>query len=370
MKTIQDIPDIEGKRIFVRVDLNVPVQNGVVVDDFRIRAALPTIQLLLDKGAHIVLASHFEGEGGSLKPVYEYLKKTYNDLVFVEHYFPETSSDFMQHRIVLLENLRKYEGEKANDPVFAEHLSSLADIYVNESFASSHRPHASFVGIPKYIPSFAGITFMNEVENLSKAFNPEHPFLFILGGAKFETKIPLVKKFSNLADTMFVGGAIANDFFRAKGIRTGKSLLSKGDFNLHEFLSPKLLLPNSVVVEGNEGSVTKDVTKVDEDEKIVDVGLTSIEDLKLVIEQAKTIVWNGPLGNYEAGYKEGTLLLARLVAQSSAHSIVGGGDTVASIADLHLEKDFTFLSSAGGAMLDFLANGTLPGIEALQSSHL
>ena len=150
--------------------------------------------------------------------------------------------------------------------------------------------------------------------------------------------------------------------------RQGQSLLSKGDFNLQEFLGPKLLLPDSCVVESNKGSATKDVTEVEADEKIVDVGVTSIENLKFVIEQSKTIVWNGPLGNYEAGYTEGTIALAKLIAQSNAHSIVGGGDTVASIAELHLEKDFTFLSSAGGAMLDFLAKGTLPAIEALKKS--
>lgn len=369
MKTINDIGDVQGKTIFVRVDLNVPVQNGIVTDDFRIQAAMPTITLLLNSGAHLVLASHFESEGGSLKPVYEYLKKTFNDLVFVERYFPVAPDDIRSHRIVLLENLRQYEGEKMNDPVFGEHLAHMADIYVNESFASSHRAHASFIQIPKYISSYAGLTFMKEVENLSKAFNPEHPFLFILGGAKFETKIPLVKKFSTIADTMFIGGAIANDFFQAKGIRTGQSRLSKGDYNLQEFLGPRLILPDSVIVECDESFSTKTVTQVEENEKIVDVGLASIEALAPVIESAKTIVWNGPLGNYETGYIEGTEALAKLIAQSNAHSIVGGGDTVASIAELNLSDSFTFLSSAGGAMLDFLADGTLPGIEALNSSY-
>jgi phosphoglycerate kinase len=366
MKHIRDIENISGKRVFLRLDLNVPVTDGIVSDDFRIKNSFETIDFLLEKGAHLVIGSHFEGEGGSLKPVYEYLQKRYTDLVFVYDFFPGTPDDLSLKNLVLLENLRKYEGEKANAPEFAKHLASFADIYVNEAFPSSHRAHASIVGIPQYIPGYCGFKFEEEVTNLSRAFNPEHPFLFILGGAKFETKIPLVKKFFEIADSMFIGGAIANDFFRTEGIQTGESLLSKGDFNLSSFLTPKLVLPHDVVVQNGADSYVKKVSEVSMNEKIVDVGPDSVLTLKEKIQSAKIILWNGPLGNYEMGFKKGTLDLATMIADSSALSIVGGGDTVASIAELGLEDKFSFLSTAGGAMLDFLANGTLPGIEALK----
>jgi len=367
MKYIRDIVDVQTKRVFLRLDLNVPVTNGAVSDDFRIKKSFETIDFLRKAGASIVMGSHFEGEGGSLLPVYEYLKARYGDVSFVSDFFPQTP-DFSSGKMFLLENLRKYEGEKANSPLFAKHLASFTDVYVNEAFPSAHRAHASIVGIPEYIPGFAGFKFEEEIKNLSRAFNPEHPFLFILGGAKFETKIPLVKKFFEMVDTMFIGGAIANDFFRTQGIQTGESLLSKSDFNLSSFLTPKLILPHDVVVQRGEQSYTKKVLEVSSDEKIVDVGPGSIEELRTKIKEAKIILWNGPLGNYEMGFKNGTLELAKMIAESRALSIVGGGDTVASIAELGLEDKFSFLSTAGGAMLDFLANGTLPGIEALNTS--
>lgn len=366
MKNIRDIQDISHKRVFLRLDLNVPVTDGIVSDDFRIKKSFETIDFLRDAGAHIIVGSHFEGEGGSLRPVFEYLQKRYPEIVFVSEFFPETPEGLSSSTFVLLENLRKYDGEKANDPEFARHLASFADVYVNEAFPSSHRAHASIVGIPKFIPGFAGFKFEEEIKNLSRAFNPEHPFLFVLGGAKFETKIPLVQKFFEMVDTMFIGGAIANDFFRTQGIQTGESLLSKGDFNLSSFLTEKLILPHDVVVQNGETSYVKKVSEVSSQEKIVDVGPDSTESLREKIKEAKIILWNGPLGNYEMGFKNGTLELARMIADSSALSIVGGGDTVASIAELGLEDKFSFLSTAGGAMLDFLANGTLPGIEALK----
>ena len=369
MKGIQGV-DVKGKRVFVRADFNVPISNGKVADSFRIEKTLETIQYLVAGGAHIILASHIENDAGenSLRPVYEYLQEKF-PMEFVCEYYPNTPVElghaFENGKIVLLENLRKYEGEKNNDDVFAKHLSSFADIFVNESFATSHRRHASLVKIPTYIPAYAGIVFEQEVTELSRAFHPEHPFLFILGGAKFETKLPLIQKFFALADKVFIGGALANDFLKAKGVNTGISLLSKGNISVAEFLTDKLILPVDVRVKTADGVKVKKIEEIDDGDFIVDVGPQTIESMDSIILDSKFILWNGPLGNYEIGFKDSTLELAKKIANSSAMSIVGGGDTVASIAELGLSSKFSFISTGGGAMLDFLANETLPGIEAL-----
>lgn len=371
MRELKDMPDVKGKTVFVRVDYNVPIVNGKVGDDFRIKKSFQTIDFLKEKGARIILASHIEGSVETLKPVYEYLQEMY-PLVFVKDYFPQGKEVVHQYLdaggIVLLENLRMYEGEKANDALFAAYLSGFADYYVNEAFPAAHREHASVVGIPKFIPGFAGFVFADEVKNLSKVFHPEHPFLFILGGAKFETKLPLVEKFYESADAMFIGGALANDFLKSRGVSTGKSLLSTGEFHLDRFQADKLRIPTDVVVENGEKKVTKHPADLLSDDVISDVGEESIENLKQIIADAKCIVWNGPLGNYEKGFKEGTLALAEAIAESGAISIVGGGDTIASIKELDNEDKFTFISTGGGAMLDFLAHETLPGIVALDAS--
>jgi 3-phosphoglycerate kinase len=371
MKSVKEINDISGKIFFVRVDFNVPVLNSKVLDTFRIEKAFKTIDYLKSKDAKIILASHIDGEGANLRPVFEYLKEKY-PLVFVEDYFPNTP-DIINNAlelgsIVLLDNLRKYPEEKENDDTFARHIASFADYYVNDAFAVSHRIHASVVKITEYLPSFAGFEIENEVKELSKAFHPPEPFLFILGGAKFETKLPLIKKFFDLANFIFIGGALANDFFRAKGYSTGKSLLSEGGLDLKDFLNDKLILPYDVKVKNAEGVFVKQPEDLLVDDYIVDVGPETIEKLANVIEKSKFILWNGPLGNYEMGFKDATLSLAQKIASAEGASIVGGGDTIASIAELELWDKFSFISTGGGAMLDFLANETLPGITALEQS--
>ncbi len=374
MKTLTDLPEIKDKIVFVRCDFNVPIVDKKVGDSFRIEKAMCTINLLREKGAKLILASHIESEEGTLRPVLEYLRSHYPSLpiTFVEDYFPdgfdEVAAALEQGNIVLLENLRKYPEEKENDQVFAMHLAHFSHFFVNEAFPAAHRAHASVVGIPKFVPSFAGLVFEEEVTTLMRTFSAPHPFVFILGGAKFETKLPLVEKFVKRADTIFVGGALANDFFKARGIAVGSSLLSKGDFHLERFTEESLRIPSDVVVEVNGSKVTKDVHDLSPADTISDVGPESIEALRDSIMQAKFILWNGPLGNYEKGFKEGTLSLAKLISESSAESIVGGGDTVASIAELNLAEKFSFISTGGGAMLDFLANETLPGIDALHAS--
>jgi len=372
MKTIKDIEFFAGVRILVRVDFNAPIKNGVVVEDYRIRSAFPTIDFLKEKGAKVILIAHLESNDGAnntLEPVANQMNKLGEKVVFIKNWKKASTiidSEMKAGDCVLLENLRDFAGEKANDKKFAKELASLADIYVNDAFSVSHREHASVVGVPEYLPSYAGFQLEKEVANLSKAFNPAHPFLFILGGAKFETKLPLLEKFLNLADSIFLGGALATDIMKEKGYEVGASLVSKGGIDLSGFAkNPKLLLPVDITTQDKE---VKLVDGLGKDDSNMDAGPETILMLEKKIKEAKFILWNGPLGVYEKGFKEPTLRLAKLIAEASSHAetIVGGGDTLAAIAENNDQDKFSFVSTGGGAMLDFLANETLPGIEALE----
>ena len=367
MKTVNDIQGVRGKRVMVRIDLNVPVKEGKVQNDFRIKKALPTIKFLKEKGARIILVSHFKSpETKSLKWVSDYLQD------FVPHTFVDdlhadvcrdTAEKLKPGEVMLLENLRKYPGEEANENSFAKYLAALCDLYVNEAFSVSHREHASIVGVPMYRKSYAGLHFEEEVKNLSIAFHPEHPFLFILGGAKFETKIPLVEKFLNKADKIFVGGALANDVFKARGYEVGKSVVSDGKLDLsHIMQSEKVMLPIDVVTDN--GTVLP--TEVGKNDFIWDAGVGTVEMLGKEISKARFVLWNGPLGFYEKGHPQATLDLADIIGNDSGISIVGGGDTLAAIEELQNHEKYTFVSTGGGAMLDFLAHETLPGIDVLE----
>ncbi|MDP3763957.1 MAG: phosphoglycerate kinase [bacterium] len=307
MKSIIEAGNLKGKRVLLRVDWNVPMENGKVIDDFRIRKSLPTLEYLKNAGAKVIVATHLEPEGTSVEPLRVYVPAG----------------------MELLENLRDNLGEENNSEEFARKLSDNADIFVNEAFSASHREHASIVGVPKYLPHYAGLGFTEEAEALSKAFDPPHPFLLILGGAKFETKLPLVQKFINIADEIFIAGAIA-----------------KPASEMPFATNPKIIFPIG------------DIAALDANEE-------TLENCKLKIESSKFILWNGPLGKYEEGYKEGTIKLARMLAESGKETIIGGGDTLAVIKELNLYDKFSFVSTGGGAMLTYLATGTLPGIEAL-----
>ena len=374
MKTLADIQYVKGVKVLTRVDFNVPIKNGVVVDDFRIRMALPTIQYLISRGAKVILIAHLEssdGSNASLQPVAHILNTLGIKTTFVENMRNARQEiEVMQEGdVILLNNLRLNSGEKDNDPQFAKELASLADIYVNDAFSVSHREHASVVGVPRYIQGYVGLQMEREIIHLSRAFTPTHPFVFILGGAKFETKVPLIDKFLQTADIVYVAGALANDFFKAKGYEVGTSLLSKGSFDFDTFLNnKKLTIPVDVV---NQDHQTMDADKVSETDKIMDAGMKSVQELGNIISQAQFILWNGPFGLYEDGYQGATLEVARMIAtatQRGATSIIGGGDTLAAVASLGLSDKFTFVSTGGGAMLDFLATGTLPGIQALEYS--
>ncbi len=369
MISIEEAKDLKGKRVLVRVDFNVPIAGGAITDDFRIKKTLPLIEFLRNAGAKVILVAHLENEeNDSLLPIFQYLEKLF-PICFIPDFLSEAGKSALSlheaGEVVLLENIRRYEGEKKNDPEFAEQLADIADVYVNEAFSVSHRSHASIVGVPKFLPHYAGFLLKNEVDNLSKAFKPVHPFIFILAGAKFETKLPLVEKFLKLADSVFIGGALANDLLKAQGFPVGASLVSDSSIDLSAIAkNPKLILPSDLVLEGKK-LVSKD--GAGDADRILDAGPATIAELKKVIAGAKFVLWNGTLGYCEGGYTEGTESLAKVIVESKAEAVVGGGDTLAAIADLKIFDKFSFVSTGGGAMLDFLAHETLPGIDALNS---
>jgi phosphoglycerate kinase len=386
MRTLRDIEFLENVKVLLRADFNVPIENGAIVDDFRIRATLPTIDYLTKKGAKVILVSHLESADGknlSLAPIADHInrlgvktsfikdiKKSYEVIETCDPKSKNGGSCF------LLENLRLFEGEKANDRKFAKELASLADIFVNDAFSVCHRKHASIIGVTEFLPSYAGLQLEEEISHLSMAFNPTRPFLFVLGGAKFETKLPLLQKFIDKVDTVFVGGALVNDLLKSKGYEVGKSITSKTEVDLTDIInSPNLLLPVDIV----QDKVCKAVGRLSSEDINMDIGPETLALLVEKIKSARFILWNGPLGKYESGFKEATLQFAKALGditeksksyndQEKAVSIVGGGDTLATISLLGIEREFTFVSTGGGAMLDFLAEGTLPGILALENS--
>jgi phosphoglycerate kinase len=357
MRTVRDIKVFENIPILVRAALNVPIENGEVANDYRLRRALPTIQFLAERGARGVLVGHI-GEQGTetLSPVAKALGGLIQNVSFCSEFIGTKARaairDLSPGHILVLENLRRDRGERENSTTFAKELGALADIFVQDSFDTCHRLHSSIVGIPKILPSYAGLLLEDEVCELSKALTPKRPSLAVIGGMKFSTKEAVLNTLLEKYDHVFVGGALANDFMKAAGHDVGKSLVSNTDsVTLKKLMAnPKLILPtDSLIVDG----VIKDQGK----------GTTKI--LADLVKKSKTILWNGPFGNYENGFVDATDAFARIVATSNAYAIVGGGDTVAAIENLGLLSEFSFVSTGGGAMLDFLAKGTLPGITAL-----
>ena len=371
MRNIRQIKNLKGKRVLLRVDFNLPIKNGVVEDDFRIRKALPTIKYLKQKGAKIILMTHLGKGGDTLLPVANALKKLIKS-TFVANILgvdSEVAQRSMKNGdVLLLENLRNDKGEQGCDHFFASSLAKFGDVYVNDSFAVDHRGDASILLLPKLLPRYAGFQLEDEIKNLSKAFKkPKHPFLFILGGAKFSTKMPLIKKYLRLADFVFIGGALLNDFLKAKGYEVGTSLVSKENFGIEKLLmNKKIILLEDVLVKSDNEFVNKSIQEIEPTDFILDIGRETIKKLEPFIKTAKLILWNGPLGKYETGGGGASKKVLRLVASSKAESIIGGGDTVSLISELKMEKKFSFISTGGGATLDFLVSGTLPGIKALK----
>lgn len=371
IKTIDDLGDVNGKKVLLRLSLNVPVENGHVVDPYRIEMSLPTIMELREKGAKVILLSHIGRDPKeTLEPIMRYLQDII-PVVFIRDIFSENAKKMIDYAapgsVIILENLRRHEGEEKNDKEFAKHLASFGDIYVNDSFPECHRAHASVVGINEFLPSFAGRQLMKEIKSLSQSFNPKHPFLFILGGAKVETKLPLINNFIDIADNIFIGGVLANDFFVAKGLSVGKSLTSKEKVPDELLDNNKIVLPTDLVVDRNGKKINVQHDSVLENDKVFDAGRKSLDTVCEMIKKAKFILWNGPVGFCEGGFCEGTEKIAEAISESKALSIVGGGDTLAFVPE-NTQAKMSFISTGGGAMLDFLANGNLPGVEALENN--
>ncbi len=371
LKSITEVQDLRGKYVLVRTSFNVPLVEGKVRNDFRLKRAIPTLQFLHEQGARAILISHIGREPQeTLKPVFEELNNTLPMTwggKITDEEFSDIKNAMQDGDIVMCENLRQDEREEANDEELAKIIAQYGDLFVNDAFAEAHREHASTFGVAKLLPAYAGITLKEEVDNLSKMMEPAHPSILLLGGAKFETKIPLVEKYLDLYDHVFIGGALAHDVLKARGLEMGKSLISDVSLVGSPFLwSEKLLVPIDVVVQGKNGVETKAVDAVLPDDVIYDLGPETIMMLKPYIDNAKTILWNGPFGNYEKDFEEGTEAVARLVADSEGFSVIGGGDTVAAVNNLNLAGKFGFMSIGGGSMLTFLEKGSTPALAVLE----
>lgn len=368
LPSLEEIPSLEGKRVLVRASLNAPVKDGLVTNDFRLRQALSTLHFLQEQGARTIVIAHIGREPEeTLLPIYTNLSKKI-PLTWCPTLTGEEASEAVAKcrpgETVLLENLRQDAREKTNDPTLSVILARYADLFVNDAFAASHRTHASIVGVPDLLPSYFGHNFLAECAGLARAQTPNPPSLFVLGGAKFATKAPLIKKFSALYDQVFVGGALANDVFKARGYEVGTSLVSDFDIKKEgiDTLS-NLLLPVDVRVTGPAGVRVTTPDAVEKEEMIVDAGPATTDLLIEVAKSAKSVLFNGPLGKYEAGFGEETRVLVQFLAKSEAYTVLGGGDTISAIEEVGLCSQFDFVSTGGGAMLAYLEHGTLPGIE-------
>ncbi len=386
LRTIQEA-DVAGKRVLVRVDFNVPISNGKVDDDMRIRAALETIQYLVKQKAKIILLSHLGRPDGTrqgkyrLEPVFDTLRALLSgqSISYVPHCAGEEEAEhavgaLQESQILLLENIRFCEGEETNDPGFIRELARLGDVYVNDAFGSAHRAHASTAGIAATLPSYAGFLLAHEVAELSKLVGaPKRPYVGIIGGAKISTKLGVIKELLKKVDYLLLGGALANTILKAQGLQVGKSLIEETMMEQAKHLpltDNKLHIPVDVVVaqEASERAHgrTCAVANVGENETILDVGPDTINLFQTIIYKAETVVWNGPMGWFELErFSNGTKKIASAVASTKAFSVAGGGETLDAIHGLGLGKRFSFLSSGGGAMLEFLEGKTLPGIAPL-----
>lgn len=371
-----------GKRVLIRADFDVQIKNGNVVDDMRILRVLPIIRECLKHGARVRLIAHMDRPGGrrkkalTLAPVARYLARALKQPVpLISDPFSRAAHAKAENMTcVLFENIRFWPGEEKNDRAFAARLAEWGDIYVNEAFANSHRAHASMVALAGQLPAYAGPSLQDEIKYLEMVRKkPKRPLVAILGGAKLETKMPLLKRFLKTADAVIIGGVLENTIYALEGEEIGKSksdTMEKGSIS-KVLRSGKLYVPRDVVVvkrlRGSARMMVKDINAVGPDDYIVDIGSKSIRHFSSLLDNAAMVVWNGPFGYAEIPeFAKGTKMLARAIARTKAVSIVGGGDVIAAVGATTLLRTFTHVSAGGGAMLAVLAGEKLPGIEALK----
>ena len=392
MKNIdcKDIP-LKDKRVLIRLDLNVPLKNNKITDANRIDKIIPTLNFLIEKQAKIIIISHIGRPKGkyvkdlSLNPVCKDLEKKLNQKIkLITKDINKIKSDELfinpDERIIMLENLRFYEDEESNNEKFAKHLASFADIYVNDAFSCSHRKHASVFQITKYINAYAGLQLKAEKNALDKIIkNIEKPITCIIGGSKISSKINVIKNLITKFDNLIIVGGMANNILKYKKYPIGKSVNEKNCdhiieeiFNLSNKEKCKILFPIDVAtgLSFNGSSIIKNLDQVDDNDIILDIGPKTIKLIEKVIDESKTILWNGPVGYFEnKNFKNGSFKLAKKIAdktkENKIYAVAGGGDTVALLNDLKLIKNFNFVSTAGGAFLEFLEGKDLPGIKAL-----
>lgn len=367
---VTHLDHLEGKRVLLRIDVNVSLgENGSVDpgEDWRIVQSYETIDFLISKGACVILVSHIGREKNeSLKPVFEYMSEHYT-MGFLPRYdetLVTTMVNGMQNgSVIMLENVRQFDNEETNDSSYLNTLIPLCDFYVNDAFAVSHRTHASVHDITRHLPSYIGLQFLKEVSQLERVLNAmdQGNSVLILGGAKFGTKLDLLKRLLARVEYALVGGALANVFLRERGFEIGKSFADDTDISDIKD-NTKIILPIDVIDQ--HGDIVS-VDQIGTNDVMLDIGPETEKLFETIIDQSKTILWNGPMGKYEDGYTAGSIAVADSIARSGAFSVTGGGDTATVILEEKLEKNFDFVSTGGGAMLEFLVKGTLPGIEAI-----
>lgn len=384
-KTVKDI-DLKGKRVLMRVDFNVPMQAGKVTDDKRIKASLPTIQYVLAQGASLILMSHLgRPKGGpdpefSLKAASETLAGLLGKPVqmapdCVGSEVEKMAKALKPGDVLMLENTRFHAGEEKNDLELAKQMAALGEVYVNDAFGSAHRAHSSTEGVAHFLPAVSGFLMEQELEYLGRATsNPEHPYIAILGGAKISDKIAVVENLLAVCDKLIIGGGMANTFLAAKGFNMQDSLVEAGSVETAKSIltksGNKLLLPVDAIIadkfEAEANNKVVEVDKVPSGWRVMDIGPKSIEAFKAALNGAKLIVWNGPMGVFEMPkFAEGTFAIARLLADSGATTVIGGGDSASAVKKAGVAKQMTHVSTGGGASLEFLEGKVLPGVAAL-----
>lgn len=387
-KTVQDI-DVQGKRVFCRVDLNVPLENGEITDDTRIRAILPTVKYLIEQGAKIILASHFGRPKGQvvdelrLTPVATRLSELLGQTIVKPNtvFGPEVDKaiDSLNNGdVLLLENVRFEHGEEKNDPKLVAEFAKMADIFVNDAFGTSHRAHASTVGIAERLPTVAGFLMQKEITVLSKALeNPDRPFTAIIGGSKVRDKINVIDNFLDIVDHLIIGGGLACTFLKAKGYKIGNSLLEEDKIELAQKFIKKAeekgvhfhIQTDAVIADDFHADANSKVVSVEEIPEgwmVLDIGPKTAKSYREVIMDSKLVIWNGPMGVFEMdAFSGGTKAVAEALADTDAYTVIGGGDSVAAIEKFNLVEKMDHISTGGGASLEFMEGKELPGIRAL-----